>query len=130
MGTGALRRRDRNYAKRAAAAADDFERRGNHDGAGGWQLIEIRQAGQTELARTMHDRVVRERRIDRARLSSIGANRFDTYAEDVALAREQLRGALVEPWTVRTVRCDVQEFVGASTAAPSRSQQHPRPGRD
>jgi hypothetical protein len=72
---------------------DDLERRGDDDGAGGRQLIQVRQACQAELPRAVHDRVVRERRVERARLAGIGADRLDADAEHVALARQQLRRA-------------------------------------
>ncbi len=45
----------------------DLERRGNHDGAGRRQLIQIAQARQTEFPGAVHDGVVRKRRVERRR---------------------------------------------------------------
>ena len=43
---------------------DDLERRRDHDRAGRRQLVEVAQAGEAELAGAVHDRVIRERRIE------------------------------------------------------------------
>src|SRR6185503_6409013 len=95
--------RDRDDAERAAAAVDDLERRGNHDGTGRRQLVEIAETREAELARAVHDRVIRERRIERPRLAGIGANRLGADAQHVAILREHLRRARIEARAVRSI---------------------------
>src|SRR5262245_59300777 len=58
---------DGDHPKRTAATVDDLQRRGNHDRPRWRQLIEIAQAGEAELAGTVHRRVVRKGRIKSAR---------------------------------------------------------------
>src|SRR5688572_27894275 len=87
---------DREHAERAATSVDELEWRSDHNRTSWWQLIEVAQAGQPELPRTMHDRVVRERRIEAPRLPRIRSDGFDADTEDVALVREELRRLLVK----------------------------------
>jgi hypothetical protein len=52
-----LRRRlgcDGNDSQRTAGAADDFQWRGDHDGACGRKLIKVGQTGQPKLAAAVH----------------------------------------------------------------------------
>src|SRR5207237_1258843 len=80
-----------------------FQRRGDDDRSGRRKLIEITQACEAELPCAVHDRVVRKRRVEGARLARVGADRLDADADDVAIVREHPRRARVESRAVRTV---------------------------
>src|SRR5262249_31144365 len=103
--------RDCDHAGRAAGAAGDLLRGGADAGAGRRELVEVAEAGQPELAVAVHGGVVRERRIELARLAGVGADRLDADAEDVALLRQQLGALFREARRVRAVGADVQEGV-------------------
>ena len=51
-------RSDGDYAEGAAGTTDDSEGRGDDHGAGGRQLIEIAEAGETELSAAVHDEMI------------------------------------------------------------------------
>src|SRR5262249_43645771 len=68
---------DRDDPQRAATAVHDLQWRGDDDGSDRRQLIQIAEAREPELAGAVHDRVIRERRIESARLAGVGADRFD-----------------------------------------------------
>src|SRR5689334_13406516 len=82
---------DCKHAQRATAAIDDLERRGDHNRAGGRKLVEIAQAGEAELAGTVHQRMVGKRRVEGAGLARVGADRLDADAQDIALAGQEFR---------------------------------------
>src|SRR5580692_818447 len=67
---------DGDHSQRTAGAADDFQWRGDHDGAGGRKLIKVRQAGQPKLAAAVHQIVVREGWVKSGGLTGIGPDRF------------------------------------------------------
>src|SRR5215510_9339870 len=102
-----LRRHDGEHAHRTPAALGNLERRGNEDRPGRWQPIQVAEACEPELARAVHEVVVGEGRIETSSLSRIGADGFDPDPEHVAIDGEEARRARIEPWTVRTVRRDV-----------------------
>jgi len=51
-------RGDGEDAEGAARAVDNFEGRGDDDGAGGRQLIEIAEAGKAEFSAAVHDEMI------------------------------------------------------------------------
>jgi hypothetical protein len=61
-----------NDSQWTTGAADDFQRRGNDNRAGWRKLIKIAQAGQPKLAASVHQVVVRERRVEGSGLACIG----------------------------------------------------------
>src|SRR6185312_8960253 len=76
-----LRRRcDREHPERTPAAIDELERRGDHHRARRRQLVEIAETRQAELAVAVHRRMVRERRLEGARLPGVGADGLDAHA--------------------------------------------------
>src|SRR6478672_8856691 len=103
-----------------------LERCSDHNGPHCWKLIEVAQAGQTELASPMHRRMVGERRIEAAGLPGVGADRLDADAKDVPVPREDSRRVLMESRRVRPVLADVQKFLRRRPPAPPGSEQHPR----
>src|SRR6476659_860126 len=119
-----------NHAEGTAAAIDDLERRRNYDRACRRQLIEIAQAREPELAGAVHRRMVGKRRSERARLTRVGSDRLHADTEHVAVLREQLRRARIEPRAVRPILASVDERRGVGPPAPPGPQQHPRPARN
>src|SRR5258708_8722498 len=61
--TDSASRCDGNSPQGTAGASDDFQWRGNDDRAGRRKLVEIAQTGQTKLAASMHEVVIRKRRV-------------------------------------------------------------------
>src|SRR5690348_5267900 len=98
-----------NHAKRAPAAVDDLERGGDHDGTRWRQPIEVAEAGEPELPRPMHRRVIRKGRREGAGLAGVGADRLDPDAEHVAIDGQEFRRARVETRTVRPVLARIDE---------------------
>ena len=79
----------------AAGAVDDFERCGDDQRAGGWELLQVDQAGEAEFACSVQEGVRWEGRVKDASLARIGANRFHAEAKNVAFFDEELRAILV-----------------------------------
>ena len=104
QGNAGLRRlgwSQRQDSQRASAAVHDLQRGGEYDRSGRWELIEVLQARQPQLSRAVHDRVVGKRGIEAAGLTRVGSDRLDTEAENVSLARQELRALCVRPGRVR-----------------------------
>src|SRR6202050_3038695 len=119
-------RRNRDHAQGAAAAAHELERRRNDHRARRRQLIEMAQAGQTELSGAVHDGVVRERWVECARLTRIRADRFDADTQHVTVMREHTRRIGVEARAVGAVSSGVDARRTLRPATPSRSQHNTR----
>src|SRR5580692_5795491 len=117
---------NRDHAHGTAAASDELERSGNDHSPGRRQLVELAEAGQTELSGAVHHRVVRKRGVERASLTGVGADRFDADAEHVPVLRQHARRVGVEARAVRAVGSGVDERRPIRSAAPPRSQEHPR----
>ena len=64
----------------------------------------------------MHDRVARKHWIEGGGLTRVGAHRFDTHTEDVALARQKRHAFRVKSRCVRAVGCDVEVKVNIGLA--------------
>src|SRR5690242_12665505 len=76
-------RHNGDHSYRTARAVHDFERGCDHNRPGDWQLIQIGQASQAELAAAMHDVVIWERRIEFCSLAGIRADRLNPNSEHV-----------------------------------------------
>src|SRR5256885_13068755 len=120
-----LCRRDREHPERTSTALHNLERRRNHHRTRRGKLVEVAQAREPELARSVHDRVIREWRCESASLSRISADCFHANAEHIPILREERRGVLVEAGAVWSVLTRVDERSAISALAPSRAQQHP-----
>lgn len=111
---------ERQHADGAATTADNLQRRGDDDGAGRRQLVEVAEAGEAELPRAVHRRVIREGGIEAARLPGVRPDGFDADAEDVSLVGEEFRRTLVEAGRVRAARILVEEVRDRRPLAPIR----------
>src|SRR4051812_992079 len=65
---------ERQHAARAAGAADDRQRAGDHHRAGGRQGAEVAQLGQPVLVVAEQEAVARERRLERVGGAGVGAD--------------------------------------------------------
>ena len=126
----AVRRLEGDDAHGAAGPTDDLQGRGDNDGAGRGQKIEIHQAGQAELAVAMHDKMIGERRLEPRRLPGVSADRLDADSKNVALLGEEERRGFVQSGRVRTVLVDVEILGGRLPLRPARAQENPAAGRD
>ena len=74
----------------------------------------------------MHDRVVRERRLEAARLAGVGANRLDADTEHIALLGKEPRGCGLESLGYGAVLAGVDERGGTAPRLlhPERSNTH------
>src|SRR5690348_8486030 len=82
-------RHQREDTARTAGAIDDLEGRRDQHGSRRWQKIEIGEARQAKLVRSMHAAVAREGRVELEGLPGIGADPFGAPADDVALLGEK-----------------------------------------
>src|SRR6202034_2860453 len=71
---------DGNYSQRTAGAADDFQWRGDDNGAGWRKLIQVGQTGQPKFAAAVHQIVVWEGGIKGGGLTGISPDRFHADA--------------------------------------------------
>src|SRR6267142_4584221 len=76
-----LRGRQGKHAQRASGAVDDLERRSDHHGSGGRQVLEIGEARETEPVRSVHDAVAGKHGIEGGGLPRIGTDGLDAHAE-------------------------------------------------
>src|SRR5258708_32301960 len=74
--------------------------------------------------------MVRERRVEGAGLSGVGATRLDADADHVALAGQKCRALLGESRRMGAIWPSVQKRITALPLAPPAAQQHPRARRD
>src|SRR5690242_14441934 len=104
-----LRRHERQHPQRAAGAVYDLERRGNHHGAGGRQLIQVGEAREPEAVGAMHEGMAGKHGLEGRCLTGIGADRLHPDAENVTLPREERDALRVEARSMRSVLADVEE---------------------
>ena len=87
-----LRTNDRQNPERTSAAVDNLQWRSDYYGAHRGELIQITKTGQPKLACTVHDMMIRKRRIESARLPGIRSDRLNADASHVAIVREKRTG--------------------------------------
>ncbi len=101
-------RSNRNHTQWAARAPNNLERRGNHDGTGRRQQLQVDQAGDAKFACAVHEGVIWERRVEATRLARIRADGLHANAEHIALSCQELRAGLVKARRMRPVGLHVQ----------------------
>src|SRR4051794_23787092 len=79
------------HPARAAGAAHDRQRSGDHDRPGRWQRGQVLQLGQPVFARAEQERVARERRLERVGQPGVGADGLHTNALDGCLLSQPAR---------------------------------------
>ena len=78
----------RQYSQGAAAPVHDLEWGREDHRARGRQLVEVAEARESELARPVHDRVVRKGWVESARLARVGADRLYADAQHIPVVRQ------------------------------------------